>query len=378
MQGSTNNTKRRRTSSHSDDNILSLSTLPGDHLTNVSSYLAPTSKLLLACALSAPSTSFSTINWKGDESLTNESKDILTSIGSTVQVLDFGDVGDLAGKLYDDDIAAVLACIDAKNKLKKLQLTHCKRLVGHGLESLRESVVLEHISLPLPLENLSTSVITPIVDSIVGSDGNSLCEINVTNIKHAPEISEFLAKFHKLMTNGDRCECCLKLLEGGGMHEGFEVQSASLTCFDCFKSSCDHCNDDDEYNQENRILECSHCDLTFCEECRSNEDPCYGCGKSFCSVCAEVDIVGAAMTCAKHHCYRPFCTDCVDDVHCDGCRAVHFPAIKARLEKENDEVKGENTQLQNVISDLTEENDELRREIEELRKNMSSGLGILS
>ena len=57
MQVSTDNTKRRRTTSQNDDGVLSLSTLPGDHLTTVSSYLAPTSKLLFACALSAPSAS---------------------------------------------------------------------------------------------------------------------------------------------------------------------------------------------------------------------------------------------------------------------------------------------------------------------------------
>ena len=87
------------------------------------------------------------------------------------------------------------------------------------------------------------------------------------------------------------------------------------------------------------------------------------------------------MTCDNQHCDRPLCTDCVDDGLCGGCRGVHIPVLKARLserEEENSELKGENAQQQSVISDLTEENEELRREIEELRMNMSSGLGILS
>jgi len=155
-----NNTKRRRTSSSSpnDDSILSLSTLPGDHLTKVSSYLSITCKALFACAL---------------KSQTNESEAIVTAMGDTIDLLDFSEVGDSAGKLSDDDIAAVLG-IDAKNKLKKLLLTGCNNLVGHGLESLMESTVLEHISFHLPMEG-----IIAILDSIVDIEGNSLREIKV-------------------------------------------------------------------------------------------------------------------------------------------------------------------------------------------------------
>ena len=42
------------------------------------------------------------------------------------EVLDFIDIGRLAAeKLTDDDIGAVLVCIDAKNKLKTLRLDIC-------------------------------------------------------------------------------------------------------------------------------------------------------------------------------------------------------------------------------------------------------------
>ena len=374
MQVTTDNTKRRRTtSSHKDNSILSLSTLPVDHLTTVSSYLAPTSKLLFSCALSAPSASFGT---EGDESLTNESKAILTSMGSTIEVLDFGDVCDLAGKLSDDDIAAVLVCIDAKNQLKKLVLTGCNRLVGHGLESLRESTVLERISLHLPMESLSTSVITPILDSIVDSDRNSLREIKVSNIKHAknePAVGKFLAKFNKLFSNGDKCEACV--------HAGWEahtIPTASRTCFECFKGMCEVCN---SYS-EDRIRNCSHCDLTFCENHGSDEGPCYACNIFYCSACAEIDIVGAAETCDGGRCNYAFCINCSKRrCHCDACLGVHFNTLFARdkkHKKENSELNGEITQLRSNCGDLAEENEELRREIEELRKKMSSGLGILS
>ena len=64
--------------------------------------------------------------------------------------LDFVDVEkSLASKLTDDDIGAILLCIDAKNKLKRLNLTHCYNVVGRGLEPLRFSAVLEQIDLGL-------------------------------------------------------------------------------------------------------------------------------------------------------------------------------------------------------------------------------------
>ena len=376
MQVSTDNTKRRRTSSSpNDDSILSLSTLPCDHLTNVSSYLAPTSKILLACALSAPSTSFGTVNWKGDESLTNESKAILTSMGSTIEVLDFGDIGDLAGKLTDDDIAAVLVCIDAKMKLKKLLLTGCNGFIGHGLECLRESTVLEQMSLHLPMETLSTSVITPILDSIVDSDGNSLREIKVTNTKHAKnDLAEkqFLKKFNKLRINEDKCEACVHHSEG----EDHEVNTASLTCFECFFCTCEECND---YQLSNfgGMRCCAHCGLSFCKDHGFREE-CYACGKFHCSTCAKITTLGATQRCEDHHCHYQYCLDCIGDGGCESCLGKHFPALYARKSEQEEELNGEITQLRSDKSDLAEENEELRREIEELRKNMSSGLGILS
>lgn len=43
---------------------------------------------------------------------------------------------ELAGKLTDDDIGAVLVCIDAKNKnLNTIGLSLCTKLIGHGYPS---------------------------------------------------------------------------------------------------------------------------------------------------------------------------------------------------------------------------------------------------
>jgi len=61
------------------------------------------------------------------------------------ETLDFIDLPkDLASRLTDDDLAAILICIciDAKNELKHLLLTNCFSIVGHGVEPMRGSKVL--------------------------------------------------------------------------------------------------------------------------------------------------------------------------------------------------------------------------------------------
>ena len=170
----------------------------------------PTSQALLACALTAPSTSFVSTDWNRNRNMTMASK---TIVNYPMEVLDFEDIGDLAGRLSDDDIVALLVCIDAKNKLKKLQLTGCKNLIGYGLAPLRETSVLEHISLELPMECLSLVVFTSILDSIVDTEGNYLREIKVSNIKLAksnPPVGKFLTKFHELLLIGDECDHCAR------------------------------------------------------------------------------------------------------------------------------------------------------------------------
>ena len=64
--------------------------------------------------------------------------------------MDFVDIPvSLASRLTDDDVGAVLVCIDAIKILKRLNLTHCFNVVGHGFEPLRSSTVLEKLDLGL-------------------------------------------------------------------------------------------------------------------------------------------------------------------------------------------------------------------------------------
>lgn len=134
--------KRRRT----DNTVTHISDLPVGILVDVSAYLSKPSRAMLAAAFTAPSTS-----WQNNDSMHRPSP-ISTAIVSAQQwnTLDFVDIEKkLANRLSDDDLSAMLQCINAQDVLKKLKLTGCININGQGLSPLRGSVVLEQIDLCL-------------------------------------------------------------------------------------------------------------------------------------------------------------------------------------------------------------------------------------
>ena len=337
--------KRRRTASPNDDGgVLSIYHLLPYHLTAIADYLPQTSRALFAVA-----------------SRPNDNEASKAVIASTAnegwETLDFADVGDLAARLNDSDLHALLLVIDAKNKMKRISLTGCNNIVGHGLEPLRESVVLEHICIPLPLGRMSTAVVTPIIDSIIETEGNTLREIDISNIVNAQlelPLRTFLAKFNNLLYFGNKeCFGC--------------DQPASMVCFECFKGSCEDCNIDD-----GSILCCSCCDLTFCENGHGGIE-CCKCFAAFnCNRCAR-NVESTAMVCRRCE----VCLECTirggaADSDYDCCCGLHLPALVEKYE----EVTEKNQELTEENKQLTEEIKQLRMEIEELQKNMSSALGL--
>ena len=115
------NKRRRRTSSSPDTMTMSLENLPHDHLTAIANYLPKTSRALLAIALTAPSSSFRELNWQVEISNAIISSKLLPLLPSKPDTqdswscIDFLDVVHITEKLSDDDIGALLVCIDAKN-----------------------------------------------------------------------------------------------------------------------------------------------------------------------------------------------------------------------------------------------------------------------
>ena len=123
---STQTNKRRRT----DDTITQISDLPVGILVEVSAYLSKPSKAILAVALAAPSSSWQN---KNNNSMHSQSSSTSKAIVATQQwdTLDFEDIEkSLAKRLSDNDLYAVLQCINAQDMLKKLKLTGCVNITG--------------------------------------------------------------------------------------------------------------------------------------------------------------------------------------------------------------------------------------------------------
>jgi hypothetical protein len=80
---------------------------------------------------------------------------IMGKLGTDWEVMDFVDtVASFAFELSDNDIGSILVCIGAKNRLRRLKLTHCfdVNVIVIGdccLGPLRSSTVLEKLDLEL-------------------------------------------------------------------------------------------------------------------------------------------------------------------------------------------------------------------------------------
>ena len=91
-------------------------------------------------------------------------------------------------KLTNGDIAGVLTCLDAVNRLKTLRLPGCIKIRGDGLVPLCGSVVLNNVDLSIvPIEVnhtplLSIDAVLPILESIVAMNQNSLHNVHIPKV----------------------------------------------------------------------------------------------------------------------------------------------------------------------------------------------------
>ena len=115
--------KRRRTAA----DTLHITDLPIGFIADVSAYLEKPSRAILAVALTPSSSSWN------DYDLMHRQSPISTAIVLAYQwdTLDFEDVEkELANKLTDNDISAVLKSINAQDVLKRLKICGVLTLLG--------------------------------------------------------------------------------------------------------------------------------------------------------------------------------------------------------------------------------------------------------
>lgn len=368
----------------------------------IADYLPKTSRALFAVALTAPSSSFRAVGWgRGELSAGTKAiigrysvpsrlavsglnhpwskKNIEEYYASNWEILNFIDLDDAhAKKLTDDELGALLVCIDAKKKLKKLILPWSvlfgSLIVGHGLEPLRGSRALEeidclgggtrncsdedllhHIKKPISITSpslrvrmiktsLSTSAIVSVLDSIIDADGNSLSKVILPlpedkwpTPRNSPML-DFLGKINQTMhTQEIECEGanCTTLVEG----------KSDNCCQVCCSRICATCNeiDWDDMGDRRFIQMCKSCNRKLCFNCDEMVE-CAHCQSLYCSTCSM-----------NRFCYEGCNIGCFEQCEIGecvcGCRSVGYS--KLAEEKRS----------------LAEENNLLRQEIEQLRTN---------
>ena len=135
---------------------------------------------------------------------------------------------------------------------------------------------------------------------------------------------------------------------------------------------------------------CQHCRMTLCDHGSGSCGEfkfCEGsCHSFYCSACAELDDVDAAVCCGGWSAGRvhEYCSACAPEssqcIECNECVELHQIAPKHRAKNEEqaaeivemrnniDALTNENEEKAAEIVALTKQNEQLRREIDELRK----------
>jgi len=337
--------------------MIYLSDLPTGALSHVSSFLAAPSRALFAVALNYCDVERSS-----------------AIAGDDWDVLDFGDIEkDLAAKISDDDIRAVLLSIDAVNNLKRLRLTNCINITGVGLDPLRGSTIIQDIDLSLvgvhescrldPEPPISCAEVIPILDSIIerGED---------CSLEHLQFPNEWrrerntVSDFHAFLTRyndylNSRADVCLKCscnLPGDGhmlRMDEYQYGTQNFTCHDCMNKFCDECDDDlfgcyisvcDRCERSycghcQTVYYCSCCENSYCVDCvdskqcsQCEEKTCLNCLVTGCHNNCDADIIWCSYCVENENafssckdCNERYCGDCCDsDIHavkcCVGCK----------------------------------------------------------
>ena len=282
MASNSSTNKRRRTTA----DVLHISDLPIGFIADVSAYLSKPSRAILAVAFSAPSSS-----WKINEvmhRLSPISKAIVSA--SQWDTLDFQDINkELANKLTDNDISAVLKSINARDVLKRLKLCGCTNITGIGLHPLRGSVVLEQLDISFarkhetqyidPEPKISHELVMPILQSIISDEGCSLKHIlfpmkwrnGYTNDGLLESLIQFEQEYNTLLANR-QLKCAKCNAEMGNMFFGERYSMLqNNVCYDCLRPFCDDCANGNGA-ASGTLNFCAGCDKDYCVDCMSRAE----------------------------------------------------------------------------------------------------------
>ena len=327
--------KRRRVIAGNENSsgLRKIYDLPIEPLTYVADFLPLPSRAMFAAAL---------FNGKGGLSTENNQK----IAGNACETLDFGDIEkDLAAKLSDDDVDAILRCVDAVNKLKILRLTNCVNISGAGLEPLRGSEIIEIIDFSFvgakadqylhPDPPISCERILPILDTIIigaGALKHLQFPLHWRNYRSEDsDFYQFLERFNRMLDDRglNRCFKCNEIgeppVELNNSRHDYGIQCD--TCSVCLKHHCYGCSDNNDDGSYTYF--CKKCERVYCSDC-SVKYTCERCDTCYCVECptrmrcAECEVnLCDFCGCLCPNCRRPYCDDCHDEnkCECDVCQS---------------------------------------------------------
>lgn len=346
---------------------MCLTNLQHEHLISVANYLPKTQRALFASALTAPSSSWRSSGWKGKPNAA--SKAIITSAnpdgrGFRWEVLDFdyNNIDEsLAAKLTDDDIGALLVCIDAKNTLEMMNMRKLPQVVGYGLEPLMGSKVLGEFNVSrMYYSSFSKEAVVPILDSIISTDGNDLYVFFPSNWgsscgrRNIPpqHISSFYTTMNQIML-GKKVMCmkCSQLCDG----------TDNNSCQLCFKRMCSTCLENVDWDYDGLfIIKCDGCNESLCRSCAHSYAICRKCDSAYCASCEKEAGDKLAVWCDNDTdmpCRNgSICIECrVPEEHngCKTCQSLVFPKLleeKAALAQANTQLYEQVVELQWKLS----------------------------
>ena len=300
--------KRSKTTSSSDGTDY-INSLPHEALSLIAGYLPnEISAAMFVVALTAPSSSWERLNWKWQPSMLSKSIMQPYKKKKFASEIDFACIGkDVANKLTDGDLGAILVCIESQSQTpnKKLKLTGLVNITGSGLSPIKGFTALWQIDLSLvgqhesariePAPLLSDVVVVPILQSIMDNGSSSFKHLQLPQMwRDNPSecLDQFLIGYNNHLKK--QPFCCQsntprpipnrpihKCLETNGedmvtITKGDMYGLQNFTCYVCYAKYC------------GLWLPCTGCSKYYCGGCIPIKKECSNCLAVYCKGCTSI------------------------------------------------------------------------------------------
>ena len=306
----------------------SMQTLPDEVFQYLVEYLDRPSQVFLAVSKTCSMTQGSGIL------LMSMSLSSSSIIPSTVDLstLDMDHFGfEVTHKITDEDLAALIRILNAKEHVKVLKISSCRNVIGSGLEPLRNSTFLREIHLPkLIYGDESEAAVIPILRSMlpphVSADASSLLVIHYPGdwlVERRRMFAEFLELFDSVLTRRKyRCNHCNSWCPRS--HSSNQSKRIAMSCSDeLYAAGYEGGASIDQrsmYGYGKAKFVCTRCAKVFCNQ---RELGCHNyCGIyiSLCSTCDMLACAGCATFKTRKVCNKLYCEECSGRCYDEKCK----------------------------------------------------------